>query len=144
MKLNLADVWGFFAWVFAVCTLAGAVSIYQRYSKEKPSIFEVCGELFVSGFVGLMTFLLCVSVGLITLPPPDVARASMVSFLCGIAAHSSTRMLALYDYAVTRRLGKILGEDPNAPPGAGPGWPTAIGPQPPSSKPSTEGKTDDP
>lgn len=112
MKLNLADVWGFFAWVFVVCTLAGAVSVYQRYGKKKLSIFEIFGELFVSGFVGLMTFLLTVAVGLITLPPADVARASMVSFVCGIAAHSSTRMLALYDRAVAKRFGNILGESP--------------------------------
>ena len=115
MNVKLADVWGFFAWVFAVCTLAGAVNVYQRYGRTKLSIFEICGEMFISGFVGLMTFLLCLSIGIITLPPEDVARASMVSFLCGISAHSATRMLALYDYAVTRRISKILGVE-NDPP----------------------------
>lgn len=113
MNIKLADVWGFFVWVFVVCTLAGAVSVYQRFGKIRMSIFEICGEMFISGFVGLMTFLLCVSVGIITLPPQDIARASMVSFLCGISAHSATRMLALYDFAVNRRFGKILGVDEN-------------------------------
>ena len=111
MKIKFEDVWGFFVWVFLVCTLAGAVSVFQRFRKVKMSMLEIFGEIFVSGFVGLMTFLLCISIGIITLPPQDIARASMVSFLCGIAAHSATRMLALYDFAVNRRFSKILGVD---------------------------------
>lgn len=110
MTLKLVEVWGFFAWVFAVCMLAGVVRVYRRFERERLSIFEILGELFISGFIGLMTFLLCVAVGVITLPPADVARASMVSFICGIAAHSSTRMLALYDHAVAKKLGNILGD----------------------------------
>ena len=110
MMINFYDLWGFFAWVFSVCMVAGAVSVYQRYNKRRMSLLAIFGEIFVSGFVGVMTFLLCVAFGLITLPPADIARASMASFLCAIAAHSSTRMLALYDHAVARRFGNILGE----------------------------------
>jgi LydA holin phage, holin superfamily III len=110
MTLKLAEVWGFFAWVFAVCMLAGVVRVYRRFERERLSMFEIFGELFVSGFIGVMTFLLCVAFGVITLPPADVARASLVSFICGIAAHSSTRMLALYDHAVAKRVGNILGD----------------------------------
>jgi hypothetical protein len=110
VNVNFQDLWGFFAWVFAVCMMAGAVSVYQRYNKQRLSLLAIFGEIFVSGFVGVMTFLLCVAFGLITLPPADISRASMASFLCAIAAHSSTRMLALYDHAVARRLGNILGD----------------------------------
>lgn len=69
MTLKLVEVWGFFAWVFAVCMLAGVVRVYRRFERERLSIFEILGELFISGFIGLMTFLLCVAVGVITLPP---------------------------------------------------------------------------
>jgi drug/metabolite transporter (DMT)-like permease len=107
---KLAEIWGLFAWVFGVCMLAGAVSVYRRRKLERFSTFEVVGEICVSGFAGLMTFLGCIAVGVTQVPPQDLARACMVAFVCGIAAHASARILALYDKAVERRMSMVLGE----------------------------------
>jgi drug/metabolite transporter (DMT)-like permease len=111
---NLSETWPLFAWVLGVCMLAGATSVYRRHRNERFSTFEVFGEICVSGFAGLMTFMACLAFKLMTIPPDSLASASMVSFFSGIAAHSAARFLALYDRAVEKRAAKVLGIDDEA------------------------------
>jgi drug/metabolite transporter (DMT)-like permease len=106
---KLAEIWGLFAWVLGVCMFAGVISVYRRRKLERFSTFEIVGEICVSGFAGLMTFLACIGVGVTQVPPQDFARMALVAFLCGIAAHTSARILTIYDKAAEDRMRKLLG-----------------------------------
>lgn len=111
MNFKFWDVWWLFAWVFIISMFAGIVRILRGYKLQHLSGFEVVGELCVSGFLGMMTFLLCVATKFLTIPTSDYPSAAATAFLCGIMAHAGTRALALFERSVLRQVGKALGDN---------------------------------
>jgi len=64
------------------------------------SIAELIGDITISGFIGVITFYLCVAAEL---------SEPMTAALVGISAHMGTRGLALLEDAAWKRLESIIG-----------------------------------
>jgi hypothetical protein len=105
-----SDVWGYLAWCFLLCMWAGAAGVVRRYKIGAVSFLELAGELFLSGFVGLLTFLACVASGLITFPTPDPTKVAIASMMIAVTAHMGVRAIAIFERAVSTGLRSILGD----------------------------------
>ena len=82
----------------ALAVLGGVVSYIQRMRTKRSMIFslaELIGECAISGFVGILTALICVANGL---------GVELSAALTGIAGHMGSRALFLLERAISRRL----------------------------------------
>ena len=86
--MRLAE-WAGYMWVPLLAAWGGAVSYLQRKRRSlgwKRFLGELMAEMFVSAFVGVMTYLMCASVGL---------NDMLVAALVGVSGHMSSKALAL-------------------------------------------------
>lgn len=97
--------WITYLWVIALSVWGGAVNYIRkvRTGATRPFNFmELVGEIFTSGFVGVITFWLCEAAGF-----DQLVTAAIV----GISAHMGSRALFMLERAVENRFNAILGKD---------------------------------
>lgn len=88
-----------YLWVVGLAIWGGIVSYVQRVRaghSSKFSITEAIGEVVTSGFVGIMTFWLCESMGV-----PQLMTAAFV----GVSGHMGARGIRLLETVLERRFG---------------------------------------
>ncbi len=93
-----------FAWMIGL-SFWGGIAGYLRKIKEghnRFSVTELIGELFISGFVGVLTFLLCQSAQL-----NPLLTAAMV----GISGHMGSRAIFIIEKIVVAKFNKVLPDD---------------------------------
>lgn len=93
-----------YMWVIiyvSILSLLGGVAAYIRKKKsgkiEKFSFLEFIGDMFIAGFVGIITYLVCKGVGL-----NELLTAAAI----GIASHNGTRALLLVEALVPKMICK--------------------------------------
>jgi hypothetical protein len=88
-----------YAWIFGLATLGGFVSFAKRViSTGKWKIGELFVEIATSAFAGVITFYLC--------QWADISQIGTAA-LVGIAGHSSSKAIAVFDQLLTDVLSKI-------------------------------------
>lgn len=90
------------AWVLLLSVLGGAVSYVHRVRTGMTRRFnlpELVGDMFISGFVGVITFYLC-----------EWAQFDklLTAALVGIAGHMGSRALFLAEKVIERKIDGIL------------------------------------
>lgn len=88
-----------YVWVLALSALGGVVSFYGKIKSGAARAFnitEFMGELFTSGFAGLLTFWLCESAGLDKL---------LSAVLIGISGHMGSRAIFAIEKWATEKFG---------------------------------------
>lgn len=85
-------------WVGTLSVCGGVANYINRFNKgiiKRFSVFEFVGELFISAFVGLVTYLFCRSAGLDEL---------ITGVVVGISGHMGTRAIYLIERAVNKHV----------------------------------------
>ena len=85
-----------YLWVLAWSAAGGLVSFYQKFKRGEVRAFnlvELAGELFCSGFVGLITYWICEAASV----PPGWQPP-----IIAISGHMSTRLLFIFEKAMLR------------------------------------------
>lgn len=95
--------WSIFTWVLALAMPLGGglISWYAKVKSGHAKIFnvaEMVGEVFTSGFVGLVVFMALSSLD----QPTGLCAAG-----AGVSGHMATRLLFAVERAVERKLEKI-------------------------------------
>lgn len=91
--------WITWLWVGLLSSTGGAISFYRKlkHGQARPFNFaELIGELLVSGFVGLVTFLLCKGSGI---------NEFLTAGLVGLTGHMGTRALMRLEKYLEQKLG---------------------------------------
>ena len=87
-----------FFWVIALSAWGGIVSYLHKVEKLglRFSLIKLAAEIFTSGFVGVMTFLLC-----------DAAKLSweVSAALVGVSGHMGTRALFILENKYSKYFG---------------------------------------
>ena len=89
-------------WVFILSLLGGVANYFRKVSGgviKRFSIAELVGDLFISGFVGFITFLLCDSAGF------DV---KLTAAIVGISGHMGSRAIFLLERLINKKVNKIV------------------------------------
>lgn len=84
-----------YAWVLVLSMWGGSVSYYRKLRSnqdDRVRLMELIGELFTSGFVGIITFWLCEQSGI-----PQLYSAALV----GITSHMGSRAIYIAEQFVT-------------------------------------------
>lgn len=91
-----------YAWVVFWSSWGGVASYISKIKKGRCrfSIAELIGELCISGFVGVLTFMLCRSADL-----SEMLTAAMI----GIASHMGSRAIFFIEEAAKTKLTNWLG-----------------------------------
>lgn len=87
-----------YLWVIGLSIMGGIVSFLRKVKLgvvHRFSVVELIGELFTSGFTGLLTFLMCEESGI-----PLRYTAVMVA----ISGHMGTRLIFLFEQWVQKKL----------------------------------------
>lgn len=92
--------WTASIWVLALTmgTIGGVVNWYARIKRGHTRAFnivELLGEIFTSGFVGLLVFM-----GLAGLEQP----LGVCGAAAGVSGHMATRLLFVFERAIERRI----------------------------------------
>lgn len=102
----LSDLFAKYLWVItyvSVISIAGGVTSYIRKKKagliERFSLKEFFGDMLISFFVGVMTYLLCTGIGLNEL---------LTAGVTGITSHMGTKALMLSDGIIPKVICKYL------------------------------------
>lgn len=85
-------------WMLAVALSGGAVSFYQKVKSGKARAFnviELMGEMFISGFVGIVTYWICRAYGV----NEYIAAAGVA-----ISGHMGARVIFLIEQWVEKRI----------------------------------------
>ena len=93
-----------YTWVFVLSAWGGMVSFHAKVKKgitRYCNIAELLGELFSSGFVGVLTFWLCEYSHLNQL---------LTAAFVGISGHMGARVIFLMERKLQSRAEKFLGE----------------------------------
>ena len=89
-------------WVSSLAAMGG-VSSYIRKVRDKTikrfSIVELIGEIFISGFVGIVTFLLCDSAGF----DPRITAA-----IVGVAGHMGSRAIFIIEHMINKKFNQVF------------------------------------
>lgn len=99
--------WAFGTWALAVvmALAGGAVNWWARVRQghiKLFSVFELLGEMFTSGFVGLGVFMVALAYSI----PDGVAAAA-----AGVSGHMAARLLFIVERAIEAKLIKAAGLD---------------------------------
>lgn len=84
-----------YAWVLVLSMWGGSVRYYRKLRSNQDDrirLMELIGELFTSGFVGIITFWLCEQSGI-----PQLYSAALV----GITSHMGSRAIYIAEQFVT-------------------------------------------
>src|SRR5258708_1225060 len=90
--------WVTWLWVIGLSSVGGGISFYRKLKQGhvRPfNIAELLGELSISAFVGLITFLLCKSAGI---------NEFLTAALVGLTGHMGTRALMRLEQYLERKL----------------------------------------
>ena len=82
-RLHEYGVWGY-TWILVISLWAGTVRYLTSLEGERPTLFNWLTETIVSGFVGVLTAMICQYYQLDFL---------LTSAITGVAAHNGTRSL---------------------------------------------------
>lgn len=94
---NIAAVQYF--WVFALAMLGGTVSYLKKLKNGKKwKVTDLLIEVITAAFAGVITFYLCMWVGI-----ADIGAAALV----GVSGHFSSRAITLFGKILDKVLGKI-------------------------------------
>lgn len=88
-----------YIWVMALAALGGIVSFYGKVKSGAVRAFnftELAGELFTSGFAGLLTFWLCRSANM---------NEFISAVLIGISGHMGSRAIFAIEKWATEKFG---------------------------------------
>ena len=89
-------------WV-GVLSMCGGIANYANKINQgvvkRFSIVELIGDLFISGFVGFITFLLCDSAGI------DVR---ITAALVGVSGHMGSRAIFTLEKVINKKLIKVI------------------------------------
>jgi hypothetical protein len=80
-----------YIWVLLLSMWGGVVSFAGKVKRGETrwlNIMELAGEIFTSGFVGCLTFLICESAGINPL---------LTAFFVGLSGHMGTRALFMFE-----------------------------------------------
>lgn len=107
-----------FTAVFFFTMLAGITGYVSRHKRRRFNFFEFIGEMCISGFVGLATFMLCYWMKMFDLFGPRTGwfdetwrGVALAVFLSGIMAHNSTRAIGRLQMLADKLLGKDIEND---------------------------------
>jgi hypothetical protein len=95
------------AWVCALSAWGGIASYIRKVKVgviSRFSLFEIIGEIVISGFVGVLTFLLCEWSGI-----PQVLSAAII----GVSAHMGSRAMFAFETAADRAFQRWIGQKIN-------------------------------
>lgn len=95
--------WGLLTWILALAmsVSGGVISWWAKIKAGHAKLFnfaEMIGEIFTSGFVGLVVFMALVALE----QPTGLAAAAS-----GISGHMATRLLFAFERAVERKINSI-------------------------------------
>ncbi|MBX9635923.1 MAG: phage holin family protein [Nitrosomonas sp.] len=95
--------WSAATWAlgFLMASAGGAVNWYAKVRRGHPRAFnigELIGEIFISGFVGMMAFMSLDAIG----QPIGLCAAA-----AGVGGHMSTRLLFAVERVIESRFGSI-------------------------------------
>lgn len=95
--------WTMATWFLAIgmAVVGGSVNWYAKVKRGHARAFnvvELIGEIFTSGFVGLLVFMLLEAIG----QPIGICAAG-----AGVGGHMATRLLFAVERAVERKLSQI-------------------------------------
>lgn len=96
-----------YAWVLALSTWGGLVNYLSKIRAGRIARFnvtELIGDMFISGFTGILTFWLCEASGF-----NELTTAVFV----GISGHMGARMIGKLEKVLSRKLD--LQDEPSAP-----------------------------
>lgn len=96
-----------YAWVLALSTWGGLVNYLSKIRAGRIARFnvtELIGDMFISGFTGILTFWLCEASGF-----NELTTAVFV----GISGHMGARMIGKLEKVLSRKL--ELQDEPSAP-----------------------------
>lgn len=101
---NVSAIWPTIAqaWIIFLAILGGAVSYIHKVrtgATRRFNLPELVGDMFISGFVGIITFYLCRWAQL-----DELLSAAFV----GIAGHMGSRALFLAEKAIERKIDCVL------------------------------------
>ena len=91
-------------WVALLSISGGIASYVKKVSNgiiKRFSIVELIGELFISGFVGIITFLLCDSAGFDT---------RITAAIVGISGHMGSRAIFLLETVINKKFNRLVNE----------------------------------
>lgn len=91
-RLNEYGVWGY-AWILVISLWAGTVKYLTTLKGERPTLFDWLTETVVSGFVGVLTAMICQYYALDFL---------LTSAITGVAAHNGTRSLYILSEVIKK------------------------------------------
>ncbi|POZ49900.1 phage holin family protein [Methylovulum psychrotolerans] len=93
-----------FLWVAFWGACGGTVKYIQKLNKGycRFSVTELIGEWVVSGFVGLLTYLLCDSAGL---------EVKVSAFLIGVTGHMGSGAIVIFEKAAQALFTKWFGKN---------------------------------
>jgi len=89
-------------WVSGLSLLGGLAGYIKKVNSgliKRFSIVELVGELFISGFVGIVTFLLCDAANL------DVR---VTAALVGISGHMGSRAIFLLEQFINKKFNTVF------------------------------------
>jgi hypothetical protein len=93
-----------YAWVFLLSAWGGLVSYISKVKAGEARAFnfaELIGELVISSFAGMLTFLLCEAAGL-----NDLLTAALV----GICGHMGSRAIFMFEKYATKKMQSMWGK----------------------------------
>ena len=97
-----------YAWVIGLSIMGGMVSFYRKLQARRVRAFnitEFIGEIFTSGFVGILTFYFCEHANF---------EPILTAFAVGVSGHMGSRLIfcveKIIEHAAEQKLGKYLGD----------------------------------
>ena len=97
--------WITYVWVITLSVWGGIVNYIRKVKAgdARPFNFmELIGEIFTSGFVGVITFWLCEAAGISQL---------VTAALVGISAHMGSRAMLMFEKALERKFAAVVERD---------------------------------
>ncbi|CAB4202313.1 LydA-like holin [uncultured Caudovirales phage] len=95
-------------WVSGLAIMGGIANYAKKVNDKiikRFSLFELIGEVFISGFVGIITFLLCESAHI---------DLKLTAALVGISGHMGSRAIFLIEQVVNKKFKAVIKElDPD-------------------------------
>lgn len=93
-----------YGWVVSWASCGGIASYIAKIKKGKCrfSLAELFGEIFISGFVGMLTYFFCHSAGINDL---------LTSAFVGISGHMGSRAIFLFETILSKKIEKLLSVD---------------------------------
>jgi len=94
-----------YAWVLILSVWGGITHYIKKFKTgtlQRFSISELVGDIFISGFIGVMTFYLC-----------EYAHFDkmLTAFLVGISSHMGTRGLMMLEEITAKKFGVNLSKE---------------------------------